>query len=190
LSATRPAISLALLFLAASCGGNARPPVTAAPGETRPPAAGAADAPRQTVKPAEPSQPTTQETRHPERCEITVGGLKVTVEIAATIHERATGLSNRHEIGENEGMLFLFAKPRRLSFWMKDTHVPLSIAFITPEGEIAEIQDMEPLDESLHESAITVDKALEMPAGWFRRNGVKPGDTVKPPPELEGINPE
>jgi uncharacterized membrane protein (UPF0127 family) len=61
---------------------------------------------------------------------------------------------------------------------MKDTHVPLSIAFITPAGEIAEIQDMAPLDETPHVSTVDVLMALEMPAGWFESKGVKVGDMV------------
>ncbi len=109
---------------------------------------------------------------------ISVGTARASVEVAATPEERARGLSNRKTLGSDEGMLFIFPRPGKVSFWMKDTRVPLSIAFITPSGEIAEIQDMAPLDETPHVSAAEVQMALEMPAGWFESKGVKAGDKV------------
>ena len=112
------------------------------------------------------------------RYAIEVGAARASVEVAATPDERAVGLSGRKSLGKDEGMLFVFPAPQKVSFWMKGTHVALSIAFITETGEIAEIQDMEPLTETPHTSAADVLMALEMPSGWFEQNGVAAGDRV------------
>ncbi len=114
----------------------------------------------------------------PRRYTIEVGAARASVEVAATPEDRAVGLSGRKSLGENEGMLFVFPASQQVSFWMKGTHVALSIAFITESGEIAEIQHMEPLTETLHTSAAEVLMALEMPSGWFERSGVAVGERV------------
>ena len=121
------------------------------------------------------------------RYRIEVGGAVATVEVAASDEARARGLSNRHSIGTDEGMLFLFPRARRVSFWMKDTFLPLSIAFITPDGEIAEIHDMQPLTETSHTPAVPVTMALEMPAGWFQGRGVSVGDKVVLPESVRSL---
>lgn len=121
--------------------------------------------------------------------QIKVGKANATVEIAATPQERALGLSNRQAIGENEGMLFVFSAPGTVSFWMKDTYVPLSIAFIDADMEVTDIQDMEPQTLDAHRSPEGVVMALEMPAGWFGRNGVALGDRVEIPREAAAIAP-
>jgi uncharacterized membrane protein (UPF0127 family) len=121
------------------------------------------------------------------RYTIEVGAARASVEVAATPDERQRGLSGRKTLGADEGMLFIFPRAGKASFWMKDTHVPLSIAFITPSGEIAEIRDMAPLDETPHVSAADVLMALEMPEGWFDSNGVNVGDAVTLGEELAGL---
>ncbi len=118
---------------------------------------------------------------------IGVGPAVALVEVAADSASRARGLSGRHELGENEGMLFIFPRAERVAFWMKDTYIPLSIAFIAPGGQIAEIRDMEPMTTTYHKSAEPVIMALEMSAGWFAKNGVGVGDLVVLPRELEAI---
>lgn len=107
---------------------------------------------------------------------ISVNGIEIEAEIADNSESRRTGLMNRKSMEENHGMLFVFDYDQKLSFWMKNTLIPLSIAYISAEGEILEIYDMQP--ESLRpvESAASVRYALEMNRGWFERNGVGPGD--------------
>jgi uncharacterized membrane protein (UPF0127 family) len=103
----------------------------------------------------------------------------VTVEIARTDEERAKGLMFRKQLPEGEGMLFVFDRDQQLSFWMKNTVIPLSIAFIASDGHIVEIKDMQPNDLSSVKSSRSVRYALEAPQGWFGRVNVRPGDIVK-----------
>jgi uncharacterized membrane protein (UPF0127 family) len=118
---------------------------------------------------------------------ITVGHTSARVEIAADPESRAKGLSGRTALAEDSGMLFFFPQAGPVSFWMKDTHVPLSIAFITPDGRIAGIQDMSPDTLDLHTSSVPVIMTLEMSSGWFTRNSVRPGDAIVLPPELSAM---
>jgi uncharacterized membrane protein (UPF0127 family) len=113
--------------------------------------------------------------------EIQLAGKTVTLEIADTDQLRATGLMNRETLGENKGMLFVFDEERKLSFWMKNTLIPLSIAYISKNGEVKEIYHMEPLDESSVKSTRYVQYALEMNRGWFEKNGIQAGDIIPIP---------
>ena len=83
------------------------------------------------------------------------------------------------KLGENEGMLFLYLREEILSFWMKNTTLKLSIAFINKHGEITEIRDMEPLGMDSVRSAKKAQYALEVNQGWFEKNNIKVGDKVK-----------
>ncbi len=85
---------------------------------------------------------------------------------------------SRAYLPENEGMLFVFDTEGHHSFWMKNTSIPLSIAFIGRKGEIVQIEDMQPQDSTLHTSAYPVLYALEMNQGWFRKNGIEVGDKI------------
>ena len=107
--------------------------------------------------------------------------IPVQVEIADTDAERQTGLSGRPTLAEDAGMLFVFDQEQPLSFWMKDTLIPLSIAYISAEGRIVDIQDMQPLDETPHPSAEPAQYALEVNQGFFAERGVAVGDTVELP---------
>ena len=102
----------------------------------------------------------------------------VKAEIARTQEERAKGLMYRKELPDGEGMLFVFERDQVLSFWMKNTIIPLSIAYITSDGRIVEIRDMYPHDESSVLSSRSVRFALEVPQNWFSRAGVRLGDIV------------
>jgi uncharacterized membrane protein (UPF0127 family) len=102
----------------------------------------------------------------------------VSVEKAETNTERARGLMYRRSLDEGKGMLFIFEEDEILSFWMKNTFIPLSIAFIAADGRIVEIHDMEPEDLSTVRSGRPCRYALEVPQGWFRRAGIVPGDVV------------
>ena len=105
--------------------------------------------------------------------------IPVQVEIADTDAERQTGLSGRTTLAEDAGMLFVFDQEQPLSFWMKDTLIPLSIAYISADGRIVDIQDMQPLDETPHPSAEPAQYALEVNQGFFTERGVAVGDTVE-----------
>lgn len=105
----------------------------------------------------------------------------LTVEVARTAEERARGLMFREELAEDAGMLFVYESDSAASFWMKDTLIPLSIAFIAADGTILEVQDMEPLSEERHRPAQPYRYALEVNRGWFEGHGLGAGDRVEIP---------
>lgn len=115
-----------------------------------------------------------------------VGQATLKAEVADEPGERETGLMGRPELSDGEAMLFVFPAPQAMSFWMHDTLVPLSVAYINAAGVIREIHDMKPLDETPASSAFRdLVYALEVPQGWFQKNNILPGDRVVglPPPE-------
>ena len=105
----------------------------------------------------------------------------VKAEIAQTQEERNQGLMYRKKLPDGEGMLFIFERDEVLSFWMKNTLIPLSIAFIASDGRIIDIKDMYPHDENSVFSSRSVRYALEVPQGWFSRAGIQSGDVIKIP---------
>jgi uncharacterized membrane protein (UPF0127 family) len=102
----------------------------------------------------------------------------VLAEIARTDEQRERGLMWRQSLADGEGMLFVFEWDHILSFWMKNTLLPLSIAYIAYDGRILEIHDMEPRNLSPVQSGRSVRYALEVPQGWFARMGIGAGDVV------------
>jgi hypothetical protein len=108
-----------------------------------------------------------------------VGGIEIQVEIADDADERQRGLMYRESLGENEGMLFVYPEQRTLGFWMKNTLIPLDIAYIDREGRIVDIQQMEPQTTETHDSAAPAMYALEMNLGWFEANGIRIGDLIE-----------
>ncbi len=111
---------------------------------------------------------------------ISINGHPLTVELAATPAARVCGLSQRSVVPQDQGMLFIFPDNRPRSFWMKDTVIPLSIAFIDDSGRILSIQHMVPLQvDKQYRSNDPVSYALEVNQGWFKNNGVEAGDVVK-----------
>jgi uncharacterized membrane protein (UPF0127 family) len=111
---------------------------------------------------------------------IQVAGNPVWVRISETPRERERGLMFTESLPPDEGMLFVFEREQILSFWMKNTPLPLSVAFIDGEGRILEIRHMQPLDEEArHTSRQPALYALEMNAGWFEKHGVRVGDRVE-----------
>lgn len=107
-------------------------------------------------------------------------GSSVTVqaELARTAEERQHGFMERRKIPDGTGMLFIFSKDEILHFWMKNTYVPLSIAYIDSSGRIRDIFDMTPLSLASVSSTVSVRYALEVPQGWFERNGIQKGDRI------------
>jgi len=110
---------------------------------------------------------------------IRVGGIEIMVEVADEDEERTRGLMHRESLPENQGMLFVYTDERTLSFWMRNTLIPLDIAYIDREGRIVDIQQMEPQDPTTHPSAAPAMYALEMNKGWFERNGVEVGARIE-----------
>jgi uncharacterized membrane protein (UPF0127 family) len=116
---------------------------------------------------------------------LTIAGKKIQVEVVRTEGEKSRGLMFREKLGADQGMLFVYEKEEFLTFWMKNTPLPLSIAFIDRKGKIVDIQDMEPFSLRTHTSARPARYALEMNRNWFQKNGIKVGDAVKMPSSLE-----
>jgi uncharacterized membrane protein (UPF0127 family) len=113
-------------------------------------------------------------------------GVSLQVEVAATMRARNKGLMDRTHMAKDHGMLFVFERPQRLSFWMKDTYIPLSIAYIDKNKVIKEIYDMKPQnmmertqDLQSYPSQCDCLYALEVNRGWFQRNKIKVGDTLR-----------
>ncbi len=118
-----------------------------------------------------------------EPLQLTLGGTQVTAEIADTPKERATGLMGRVSLVPDWGMLFVYPDEQPRSFWMKNTPLPLSIAFIDAAGRIVHITDMKPLTEVPVPSVHPAMYALEMNQGWFTKHGVMIGQTIAGLPE-------
>lgn len=110
--------------------------------------------------------------------DIEVASKKLKVEYADTWERRAQGLQDRKFMCQECGMLFNFGNTRQVSMWMKDTYIPLDVAFITRDGNIVNIETMKPLDATSIRSKGKVLYALEMNQGWFKANGVRVGDEV------------
>ena len=102
----------------------------------------------------------------------------VSAEIAEKTEDRNHGFMERKNIPDGTGMLFVFEKDQILSFWMKNTPHPLSIAYIDSKGKIRNIYDMTPYSLSSIISTVSVRYALEVPQGWYKKNGITEGDTV------------
>ena len=109
--------------------------------------------------------------------------VEVRLEVADTEPERQLGLMGRTALPEDRGMLFVFDEEQELSFWMKDTLIPLSVAFMDSEGRIVDIQDMKPLDDDPphYVSAEPAQYALEVNQGFFEERGIKVGDSARLP---------
>ena len=125
---------------------------------------------------------------------MTIVGKHVTVEIADKMESRRQGLMGRNQLPPDHGMLFVYPSPRPLGFWMRNTPIPLSIAFIEELGDgkglICNIEEMTPFAESpSHVSHRPVRLALEMSKGWFAQAGVKAGDNIELPAWLNELVP-
>ncbi len=109
-----------------------------------------------------------------------IGAKELTSEVAMTVREISTGMMFRKEIGDNEGMLFVFGRPHRAAFYMRNTVVPLSAAYIDPNGAILEIRELKPLEEApVTAGSDQVQFVLETKLGWFEKNGIAPGTIIR-----------
>jgi uncharacterized membrane protein (UPF0127 family) len=108
--------------------------------------------------------------------QLQAGMHNIRAQVARSVNERATGLMHRADMPQHEGMLFVFEQPSVQCFWMRNTLLPLSIAFLADDGSIVNIRDMKPLDEQTqHCSDKPVRYVLEMNQGWFAKRAIKPG---------------
>jgi uncharacterized membrane protein (UPF0127 family) len=111
---------------------------------------------------------------------LTLAGEELLVEVASTPETRACGLSQREALAPDRGMLFVFPEPTPRAFWMKDTHMPLSIAFLDAHRAVLNTLDMTPLQtEERYPSAGDAAYALEVNQGWFEAHGVAVGDVAE-----------
>ena len=109
------------------------------------------------------------------RTKLSAGVFQITAQVAQTPSERSTGLMFRKEMPQSEGMLFIFEQPSMQCFWMKNTLMPLTAAFVADNGEIVNLIDMKPHSEAPHCSSKPVRYVLEMHQGWFAKKSIKAG---------------
>jgi uncharacterized membrane protein (UPF0127 family) len=109
------------------------------------------------------------------RVRLGAGMHQIEAQVALTPDQRATGLMHRKQMPQHEGMLFVFDQPSVQCFWMKNTLLPLTAAFVADDGELVNMVDMQPLALDSHCSARPVRYVLEMNQGWFAKRGIKPG---------------
>jgi uncharacterized membrane protein (UPF0127 family) len=119
--------------------------------------------------------------------ELGAGMYRIEAEVAATPDSRETGLMRRPMMAQQRGMVFVFPQQRAHCMWMKNTLIPLSVAFLDAEGAILNIEDMQPQSEQSHCAAGRARFALEMNLGWFAAKGIKAGARIRgvdrlPPP--------
>lgn len=114
------------------------------------------------------------------RAKLQIRGKTIDAQIATEPEQQAKGLMFRESLEPDEGMLFVFDQPKTASFWMKNTLIPLSVAYINAEGMIVEIHEMKALSEKVYTSSYpAVAYALEMRSGWFRDNGIYAGEYIR-----------
>jgi uncharacterized membrane protein (UPF0127 family) len=107
--------------------------------------------------------------------ELTAGFHRIEAEVAANDQNRQVGLMNRKAMPPQRGMIFVFAQERTHCMWMRNTYLPLSVAFLDADGAILNIEDMQPQTEDNHCAKKPARYALEMNLGWFAQRGIKPG---------------
>jgi len=110
--------------------------------------------------------------------DLTAGMHRIHAEVAADMGSRMTGLMHRKSMAQNDGMVFVFEESATQCMWMKNTLIPLSVAFIDEAGTIINIADMKPQTEDSHCAARPARYALEMNKGWFAQRGIKPGSRL------------
>ena len=116
-----------------------------------------------------------------ERVKLNAGMHRLDVQVAATPEQRQTGLMFRKDMPQHEGMIFVFEQATKQCFWMKNTLIPLSAAFVEDDGTIVNIEEMKALALDAHCSTKPVRYVLEMNKGWFAKKGIKPGSKLQGP---------
>ncbi len=191
------AVATLIFLFAAGCGGGteALSPENSPSGNSQSEGSGPGETGKTTAGPSGDCSETPLAEEAPDGLEAPLSGIEpltinasggedveIGVETASDAAERAQGLMFRESLGEECGMIFVYdGEQRQLSFWMRNTLVPLSVAYIDSEGSIVSIHDMEPLDETSVPSEGPAQYALEVNQGFFEENGVEAGDTVELP---------
>ncbi len=116
------------------------------------------------------------------RVKLSAGMYLIDAQVAITPEQRATGLMFRQQMPQGEGMLFVFDQPAQQCFWMKNTVLPLTAAFVDDDGTIVNLVNMKPLSTESHCSERPVRFVLEMNLGWFGKKGIQPGTKLKGAP--------
>ena len=116
------------------------------------------------------------------RATLSIGLHRIDAQLAATPLQRQIGLMHRQSMPPHEGMLFVFEQPGVQCFWMKNTLIPLTAAFVADDGSIVNLADMQPLDEKSHCSAKPVRYVLEMNQGWFAQRQLRAGSRLRGQP--------
>ncbi len=115
---------------------------------------------------------------------VQIGAADFRIEVARSEEQKARGLMHRRSLGERSGMIFVYEADEHLSFWMKNTTLPLTLAFLSRDGEILQVEELKPLSLKPVTSDRAARYALELPAGSLQRLGVGPGDRVRLPPDF------
>jgi uncharacterized protein len=117
-----------------------------------------------------------------ERVKLSAGMYQIDAQVALTPEQREIGLMFRKEMPQHEGMIFVFSQPTQQCFWMKNTILPLTAAFVADDGTIVNLADMKPQTTDSHCSDKPVRYVLEMNQGWFAKKGIKAGAKLSGPP--------
>jgi uncharacterized membrane protein (UPF0127 family) len=117
-----------------------------------------------------------------QRTLLRAGFHQIDTQLAMTPEQRSTGLMHRRELPQHEGMLFVFPEASKQCFWMKNTLIPLTAAFVADDGTIVNLEDMKPQTTESHCSGRPVRFVLEMNVGWFEKKGLKAGSKLSGPP--------
>jgi uncharacterized membrane protein (UPF0127 family) len=130
------------------------------------------------------AQPTAQEQPQLrlQRTPLTIGMFQIDAQMAVSPEQHATGLMFRRDMPQHEGMLFVFQNPAKQCFWMKNTLLPLTAAFVADDGTIVNLEDMKPQSLESHCSKAPVRFVLEMNQGWFAKKGIKAGNKISGAP--------
>jgi uncharacterized membrane protein (UPF0127 family) len=172
----------ALVFvalLAVGCGSSDRPKSGGSTTVTTNPAAATSTEKTNATAPAVPPVATKAQPKL-RTVKLWLGSEEMMTEIAMSEKEIMTGMMFRTEMAENEGMLFVFTGPHQAAFWMKNTLLPLSCAYIDPDGIILELHDMKPKDETpIPAATARVQYVLEVKQGWFERHKIAVGTQVR-----------
>jgi uncharacterized membrane protein (UPF0127 family) len=119
-----------------------------------------------------------------ERIEVIIGGESFRIEVARTEDQKRQGLMNRKSLGDREGMIFIYETDQHLAFWMKNTTIPLTLAYLSKDGQIMQIEELKPLSLKSVASERAVRYGLELAAGVLDELGVKVGDRVQLPADF------
>ena len=120
------------------------------------------------------------------RTNLTAGFHQIEVQVASTPAQQSTGLMYRAEMPQHEGMLFIFPEAKQQCFWMKNTLIPLTAAFVADDGTVVNLEDMQPKTTQSHCSTKPVRFVLEVNQGWFMKKGLKAGVRLVGPPFKSG----